>query len=117
MSDTNQSSGDSGLADSNLAGKANDILGDLKARASDLGDGAARAAKDGASRLNETTRDMADKLKDQVESAAARQKSMGADYIESFAQATQRAAGEFENDLPQAAQYIRQASEQIQDFA
>jgi hypothetical protein len=109
MSDTNQSA--------DVAEKAKGMLGDLKARASELGDGAARAAKDGASRLGETTRDMADQLKDQAESAAARQKSMGADYLESFAQATQRAAGEFENDLPQAAQYIRHASEQIQDFA
>jgi hypothetical protein len=42
---------------------------------------------------------------------------VGADYIGSLAQATGRAAHEFEAELPQAAHYIRHASEQIQGVA
>ena len=49
--------------------------------------------------------------------ALGQRKSLGADYIASIAQAAGRAAHEFEADSPQAAQYIRQASEQIQSIA
>jgi hypothetical protein len=41
----------------------------------------------------------------------------GANFIGSIAAATERAAGEFDTAMPQAAQYIRQASEQIQSVA
>jgi hypothetical protein len=45
------------------------------------------------------------------------QKSLGADYIGALAGAMNRAAGEFDTELPQAAHYIRQASEQVSGFA
>jgi hypothetical protein len=42
---------------------------------------------------------------------------VGADYIASIAQAAERAAKEFDTELPQAAQYIRQASQTINGVA
>ena len=53
----------------------------------------------------------------EVGEVLTQRKSLGADYIGSVAHATGRAANEFEAELPQAAHYIRQASEQIQGVA
>ena len=100
-----------------LAGKAKDVVRDVKAKASDLTDGVTRAAKDNASQLGDAALGIANSAKDKVEQVVSERKSLGADYIGSIAQATGRAANEFQSDLPQAAQYIRQASEQIQGFA
>ena len=100
-----------------LAGKAKNVVRDVKAKASDLTDGVTRAAKDNAAQLGEAALDLVNNAKDKVEHAVTLRKSMGADYIGSIAQATGRAANEFDHDLPQAAQYIRQASEQIQGVA
>jgi hypothetical protein len=101
----------------NPTAKAKDIVRDIKAKASDLTDGVTRVAKDNASKLGETARDMANSTKDKVEAEVAQRKSIGADYIASIAQATGRAANEFEADVPQAAHYIREASGQIQSVA
>jgi hypothetical protein len=100
-----------------LADKAKDIVRDVKAKASDLTDGVTRAAKDNASQLGDAAIEMANSAKERVEAAVGKRKSVGADYIGSIAQATSRAANEFETDLPKAAQYIRQAAEQIQGVA
>jgi len=100
-----------------LAGKAKDMVRDVKTKASDLSDGVTRAAKDSASQLGDAALEMANTAKDKVEAAVSQRKSVGADYIGSIAQATGRAANEFEAELPQAAHYIRQASEQIQGVA
>lgn len=100
-----------------LAGQAKDLVRDVKAKASDLSEDVTRAAKDSASQLGEAAVDMANSAKDKVEAAMSQRKSLGADYIGSIAQATERAAHEFEAELPQAAHYIRQASEQMQGVA
>jgi hypothetical protein len=100
-----------------IAGKAKDMVRDVKAKASDLTDGVTRVAKENASQLGDAALDMANTAKDKVEAAVTERKSLGADYIGSIAQATGRAAHEFEAELPQAAHYIRQASEQIQGVA
>src|SRR6476660_675946 len=100
-----------------LAGKAKDMVRDVKTKASDLSDGVTRAATDSASQLGDAALEMAHTAKDKVEAAVSQRKSVGADYIGSIAQATGRAANEFEAELPQAAHYIRQASEQIQGVA
>jgi uncharacterized protein YjbJ (UPF0337 family) len=114
----------SGSTDQTAAGFASQAKGvarDLKAKAGDVTDSVTRAAKDQASQLGSAARDMASSAKDKVETAVSQQvtqqKSVGADYIGSIAQAASRAAGEFDQDLPQAAHYIRQASEQIQGVA
>ena len=108
---------DTYTARSDLAGKAKDMVRDVKTKASDLSDGVTRTAKDSASQLGDAALEMANTAKDKVEAAVSQRKSVGADYIGSLAQATERAAHEFEAELPQAAYYIRQASEQIQGVA
>ena len=120
MSDTYTARPDLGgkdLSAKDIAGKAKDMVRDVKAKASDLTDGVTRAAKDNASQLGDAALDMANSAKDKVEAAVLQRKSLGADYIGSIAQAAGRAAHEFEAELPQAAQYIRQASEQMQGVA
>jgi methyl-accepting chemotaxis protein len=97
--------------------KAKDAVRDIKAKAADLTDGVTRTAKDAGTQFAGAAQNFASTAKDKVGDAVAQRKSLGADYIGSIAQATGRAANEFEADLPQAAQYIRQASEQIQDVA
>lgn len=100
-----------------LNNKANDIVRDVKAKASDLADNVSRVARDNMSNLTDAAKGIAKEATDQVSKSVSSQKSAGADYIASFAQATGRAADQFENDIPQAAQFIRQASDQIQGFA
>jgi hypothetical protein len=90
---------------------------DVKAKAAGLSDDVTRLAKDNAAQLGDAARDLAGSAKEKVESAVTQRKSLGADYIGSLARATEQAAGAFDNDLPRAAQYIRQASEQIQGVA
>jgi UDP-N-acetylglucosamine 2-epimerase len=100
-----------------LATQAKDVVRDVKAKASDLTDGVTRATQENASQLGNSARDMANTAKDKVESEVRERKSVGADYIGSIAQATHRAANEFETEIPQAAHYIRQAAEQMQGVA
>jgi methyl-accepting chemotaxis protein len=100
-----------------LAGRAKDAVRDVKEKAAGLTDDLTRAAKDNAAQLGDTAREFANTAKDRVGEAVTQRKSIGADYIGSIAQATGQAAHAFDNDLPQAAQYIRQASEQIQGVA
>jgi hypothetical protein len=100
-----------------LADKAKDMVRDAKAKASELTDGAMRAAKDNAAQLGDAALEMANSAKEKVEANVTQRKSIGADYLGSIAQAAGRSAKEFEADLPQAAHYIRQASAQIQGVA
>ena len=100
-----------------LTAKAKDAVRDVKAKAADLTDSVARTAKDNASQLGDAAVDFANSAKGKVEEVVTQRKSIGADYIGSIAQATGRAANEFDSELPQAAHYIRQASEQIQGVA
>jgi methyl-accepting chemotaxis protein len=100
-----------------LAGKAREAVRDVKAKASGLTDNVTQMAKDNASQLGDAARDFASSAKDKAEEAMAQRKSIGADYIGSLAQATAQAARAFDNDLPQGANFIRQASERIQGVA
>lgn len=110
MSDTN-------TPRSGLAGKAKDVVRDVKEKAAGLTDDMTRVAKDNAAQLSDKARSFADTAKEKVGEAVTERKSIGADYIGSIAHATGQAAQAFESDLPQAAHYIRQASEQIQGVA
>ncbi len=100
-----------------LTGQAKDLFNDARAKASNVTDSVTRAAKDNASRLGDAAVDMANNAKEKVEAAVSQRKSLGADYLGSIAQATERAAREFEAEVPQAAVYIRQTSEKIQGVA
>ena len=94
---------------------------DIRDKAADLTDNVARAAKDQASQLGDKAKNIASNaastVQDKLQQAVGQQKSAGADYIGSIAQATEHAAEQFDDALPQAARYIRQASGQIQSVA
>jgi hypothetical protein len=100
-----------------LADKAKDVVREVKEKAAGLTDDITRAAKENASQLGDTARQFASTAQEKVGEAVTQRKSIGADYIGSIAQATSQAAQAFDSDLPQAARYIRQASEQIQGVA
>jgi hypothetical protein len=100
-----------------LSGKAKEVVRDVKAKAAGMTEDITQSAKDNAAQLCNSAREFASTAKDKVGEAVRERKSIGADYIGSIAQATQQAAMAFDNDLPHAARYIRQASEQIQGVA
>ena len=100
-----------------IADQAKTLGKDLKAKAFDLTDSMTRAAKDQAGEIGAAAKDIAADATGRVQSAMNEQKAAGADYLGTIAQAVQRAAGEFQNDVPQAAQYIRQAAGHIETVA
>ena len=110
MSDTYTRSND-------LSGKASDMVREIKSQAEDLKGLASDALAKTASQAKETGSGFAQTATRKVEDVLTNQKAMGADYIASLAQAAERAANEFDNDLPQAAQYIRQASQTMSGVA
>jgi hypothetical protein len=64
----------------------------------------------GAGGVRGLASDTTEKLMDTAE----RQKRAGADYVSGVADSIRRAAGEFDAQLPQAAQYIRRAADQME---
>jgi uncharacterized protein YjbJ (UPF0337 family) len=101
----------------NLADQARGVAQELKSKAGEVTDTVRQTAKDRAADFTAAANDMAGQAREQVEAAAMHQKSLGADYVGAIAGAMNRAAGEFDAELPQAAHYIRQASEQVTGFA
>ncbi len=97
--------------------QAKGVKDDLKAKAGQITDSVTQAARERVSDVSAAASQMAGDARDQVEAAATHQKSRGADYIGAIAGAMNRSANEFESEVPQAAHYIRQASEQISGFA
>ena len=113
MSDTTTNT----TARPDLTGKAKEAMRDVQAKATELGEDAARMAKDNAAQLGDAAREFAGHAKDKVETAVSERKSLSADYLRSIAQATAQAATAFDAELPQAAHYIRQASGQLDGVA
>ena len=100
-----------------ISGMASDKVREFTSQAEDLKDRAADAFSQNASQLKDSGAGFAQSATRKVEGLLSDQKAMGADYIASLAQAAERAAGQFDNDLPQAAQYIRQASQSMSSVA
>jgi hypothetical protein len=100
-----------------LADQAKTLGKDLKTRASELTDTVTRVAKDQVDEIGNAAKDMAADATGRVKSAMTEQKTAGANYLGTVAQAVQRAAGEFDSDVPHAAHYIRQAAGQIESVA
>ena len=90
---------------------------DLKGKATEFTDTVVQTAKDQLVGLSTAAKDMANDATGKVKTALNDQKAAGADYIGNIAQAVHRAAGEFDGDVPQAAQYIRQAAAQLDSVA
>lgn len=65
----------------------------------------------------EDLRGMASKAGNKIMDSAERQKVAGADYVDGIAEAVRRAAGEFETQVPQAADYIRYAADQMETMS
>jgi len=59
-------------------------------------------------------KNMASQASEKLKDTAERQKQAGADFATDMAGAVRRAAGEFEDQMPQAAEYIRYAADQIE---
>lgn len=57
---------------------------------------------------------MASGAAEKLMNTAEQQKRAGADYVSGVADSVRRAAGEFEEQLPQAARYIRRAADQME---
>ena len=112
-----QNSGAQKSEPKNLGDQARGVAQELKDKAGEVTDTVRQAAKDRAADLTAAATDMAGQAREKVEAAAMHQKSLGADYVGAIAGAMNRAAGEFDAELPQAAHYIRQASEQVTGFA
>jgi hypothetical protein len=119
LSDTQRPNGQAGsqARPDDLSKQAKGVVDDLKTKASQMTDTVTQTAKERASDVGAAASQMAGEAREKVEAAASHQKSRGADYIGAIAGAMNRAAGEFESEVPQAAHYIRQASEQVNGFA
>jgi len=101
----------------NVAGQAKEFARDVKDKASGLAGDAAELGKEQAAKLGEAAKELASNAAVQLQDTVRQQRATGADYIGSLAAATERAAGEFDSAMPRAAEYIRQASEQMQSVA
>ena len=62
-------------------------------------------------------KNMASQAREKLMSTAENQKRAGADYVVGVADAVRRAAGEFDEQIPQAGEYIRSAADQMQTMA
>jgi len=72
----------------------------------------ARDLKEQASTVVESTKDLASQAGEKLLGSVEEQKAAGADFVSGVASAIRRSANEF-GDVPQAAQYIRLAADQI----
>jgi len=72
----------------------------------------AGAMKEQAGSVAESTKDFAAKASEKVASAVEEQKAAGADFVRGMAGSIRRAASEF-SQIPQAAQYMRLAADQV----
>jgi hypothetical protein len=73
----------------------------------------AREVKEQASNVAENAKGLASQAGEKLLSSVEEQKAAGADFVSGVAGAVRRAANEFDKDVPQAAQYIRLAADQI----
>jgi hypothetical protein len=72
----------------------------------------AGSMKEQAGSVVEGTKDLASKASEKVISAVEEQKAAGADFVSGMAGSIRRAASEF-SQIPQAAQYMRLAADQV----
>lgn len=102
---------------SDVLTKAKRMSEDLGNKASKMAESVMNETKGRAAELGEAAKDTASSATSRVKEAIAGQKGAGADFLGNIAQATRRAANEFEVDVPQAAEYIRLAAGQVETFA
>ena len=100
-----------------LADQARQVAHDIKDKASAVTDVVTNTAKEQAEEIGAAAKEALNDAGERISSAVNDQKTAGADYLETVAQAIGRAAEEFEADVPQAAKYIRRAGSQLGDLA
>jgi hypothetical protein len=108
---------DQGAPRAGFADQAKELGRDLKQKASQLGDSVSQTARDQAAGLKDAAAGIGSKATDKVNNIISDQRSASADYVKGFAQAVHRAAGEFEQDIPQASRWIRGVAGQIDSVA
>ena len=91
------------------------LADDLKTEASGVAEDVTRQFKEQASHLSENTKEAVSGAGNKLRSAAEDRKNAGADFVTGIAAAVRRAAGEFDNQVPQAGEYIRRAADQIEN--
>jgi hypothetical protein len=103
---TSQGTGETnkGPSGTSMAGVAGQVSGAVR-------DGA-REMKDQAANVAESAKDLASQAGEKLLNSVEEQKAAGADFVSGMAGAIRRAANEF-GEVPQAAQYIRLAADQI----
>jgi hypothetical protein len=100
-----------------LGSKAREIGRDLKEQASDLAQSATATVKSQAANVTDQAREVAADVGEKMKAAVADQKGAGADYVGSVADVIRRASYAFDQDLPQAGHYIRQAAAQLNNVS
>jgi len=93
--------------------KVSKLAGDFKRQASGVAEDVTRQVKEQASNVSENAKDAVSGAGNKLRSAAEDQKNVGADFVTGIATAVRRAAGGFEDQIPQAGEYIRRAADQI----
>jgi hypothetical protein len=88
-------------------------MADLSGQVSGAVREGAREVKEQASNVAESAKGLASQAGEKLLSSVEEQKAAGADFVSGVAGAVRRAANEFDKDVPQAAQYIRLAADQI----
>lgn len=73
--------------------------------------------KQQASQAMDSVKQMASETGEKLGEKIEEQKNVSADYAKSFAESLRRAAGEFDQQIPIAGQYIRSAAEQVDTFS
>lgn len=96
-----------------ILGKAKEIGGEFQRKAADMSGEMTDVAKEQLAKIGTTAKELAGDAASKAQQALDEQRSLGAQYISSVAGAVERAAGEFEGPMPVAAQYLKQAAEQI----
>lgn len=100
-----------------LADEAKQMVQDLGAKASEAADSVRQTAQYEVDEIGTAAKEIVSDATARLKSTVTEQKAAGADYLANVSRAMQRAAGEFEKDVPQAARYIRRAGSQLASVA
>jgi len=86
-------------------------------KGADLAGGSGDRLKDRASDLANEGKELAETATETIKETVSDNRDAGAAYVSSLAQAIRRAGKEFDNELPLAGTYIRQAASQVENVA
>lgn len=100
-----------------LADQAKQVAQDLGTKASEAAQSVKQTAQYEVDEIGTAAKEIANDATAKFKSAVTEQKVAGAEYLANISSAMQRAAGEFERDVPEAARYIRRAGGQLANAA